>query len=148
MDAQTQALLQAAVREESRSFLQYIAESFPWTTDSERAPLAQFQKLAAADQEATAALSLFLARARVQPPYLGPFPMSFTNLNYISLEHLLPMLVKEERATLAARQRDLAQVLDPEVRAHLLRIIDLKKQHLLALESMAAAHPETFSTVR
>ncbi len=142
IDAATQAVLQDIVRRESRSLLQYVRDAFPWTSAREQEALAQLQTLIEEELKSTAELSHFLTRHRSGPPYLGPYPMSFANINYVSLDHLLPLLVENERRAIADRERDLSRITDPAASAQVERIISMKQRHLKALEALAVAHPE------
>ena len=148
IDARAQALLGDIVRRESRSILQYVNDSFPWTTQDEREALAQFQKLVEEERQGAGALVRLLARRGHVFPYIGPYPTEFTNINYVSLEHLLPMLVDAERRSLAGLERDLAAVDGAEARAQVEKIVAMKRRHAATLEAMAAAHPEKYSTIR
>jgi hypothetical protein len=143
LDARTQSRLQELLRRESRSFLQYVRDSFPWTTSEEKAALAQLQTLIEEERSATTALAKFLARQRIPLPYLGSYPVAFTTLNFISLDHLLPMLADTERRAIADLESDLASFPDAECRHEVQKILDLKRQHLKTLEALAIAHPET-----
>src|SRR5947209_3345465 len=147
MDARSSLLIQNALRSESRSFLQYVSDAFPWTTADEIATLAKLQALIAEELEAAQGLAQYLMRHKEPLPYLGSYPMSFTTMNFVSLDHLLPLLVKEERRSLAERERDLAQVHDLEAQAILRSIVATKRRHLQTLEEMASAHPQTSSSV-
>jgi hypothetical protein len=140
IDALTRIVLENAVRREGRSLLQYVSESFPWTTTEEQQALAQLQELVRQQRDATAALAQYLAKQEHSVPYLGSFPMSFTNINFVSLDHTLPLLLEAERQGLAYLERDLAKVQDPAARDHLLKIADMKRQHCVALKALAAHH--------
>jgi len=142
MDPQSQRILQGIVRREGRSLLQYLSDAFPWTTINEGDALARVQQFVKEERESTAALVRFLQRRRVTPPYFGAYPMSFTTLNFITLDHLLPLLVDAERKAIAALESDLARVTDPEARNLLQGMVEMKRGHEKALEEMAAAHPE------
>src|SRR5260370_37450263 len=97
MDASTAAILQSIIARESRSLLQYVRESFPWTTMEEQHVLAALNQLTAEEQQAAAVLGRLLFRRRRQTPYVGPYPVAFTNINYLSLDHLLPLLTRHHR---------------------------------------------------
>jgi hypothetical protein len=143
LDSRTQTQLQELLRRESRSFLQYVRDSFPWTTSEEKPALAQLQTLIEEERRAIAALAKFLARQRIAIPYLGPYPVAFTTLNFISLDHLLPILVDTERRALLDLESDLANFTDPECRHEVEKLLDLKRRHVKILKGLAAAHPET-----
>jgi rubrerythrin len=143
----TTHLLQDIVRRESRSLLQYVSDSFPWTTLEERQPLETLQALVAEEREGTAALARYLARKRLATPYLGSYPMAFTSINFISFEHLLPMLADDTRKSLERLEKDLGKITDPEARCLVQNVVAMKKRHLQALEALATTCPETYSTV-
>ena len=147
MDAETCTILQNAMRAESKSFLQYVSDAFPWTTPDELAALAKLQSLIAEEKEGAGAIAEFLTQNKQPLPYLGSYRMSFTTMNFVSLEHLLPILDKEERRAIAERERDLANLKDAEAQSVLRRVVDMKRRHLLLLQEASAAYPETHSTV-
>jgi rubrerythrin len=141
-DARTAAILQDVLRREGRSLLQYVSEAFPWATAEERAALAALQKLIDEERRAAAELGRFLTRRRVALPYLGAYPMEFTTTNYVSLDHLLPLLIGQQKKAVARLEQDLAALADADARTQLERLLTMKRQHLKELESLAAAHPE------
>jgi hypothetical protein len=147
-DARTAALLQDIVRRESRSLLQYISESFPWTTTEERDALARIEKMVEEERRGATTLGRYLVRQRHTAPYLGPYPTDFTNINFVALEHWLPLLVGYERRAIADLERDLAGLSDAEARPLVQDILETKRRHLAALAALAAAHPAEASTVR
>jgi rubrerythrin len=148
MDTKTATVLQDIIRRESRSLLQYVSEAFPWATAEEQEALGQFQQLAEEERTSIAALSRYLTRGRQSLPYLGSYPEWFTTINYVALEYLLPHLVHHERQSLARVERGLAELSDPESRDLVQKMVDMKRRHLQTLEALAAAHPQTASTVR
>ena len=142
LDARTQTRLQEILRRESRSFLQYVRDSFPWTSPGEDGALAQLQTLIEEERTANAAFARFLIRHRVLVPHLGPYPVAFTTLNFVALDHLLPLLVDAERRSILELENDLLAFTDSECRLEILKLLDMKRQHLKALEALVAAHPE------
>src|SRR5947209_16586882 len=142
MDVQSQRILQHIVRREGRSLLQYMSDAFPWTTLGEGEVLARVQQFVKEERDSVARLVRFLQRRRVTPPYFGAFPMSFTTLNFITLDHLLPLLVRAERKAIAELEHDLAFLTDPEARQLIQDMVEMKRRHEKTLEELAAAHPE------
>jgi hypothetical protein len=136
IDARTAELLQALVRREGRTLLQYVADAFPWTRNAEHESLQQLQTLIQEDRDANSAVARFLLRNRVAPPYLGPYPMGFTTLNFVSLSNLIPRLIDEQRRSVSALERDLAQIHDPQCRGVVEGFLEVKRRHLKALEAM------------
>jgi hypothetical protein len=143
IDAQTLAILQEIVRRESRSLLQYIHDAYPWTPSEERTALAQIRALAQQQQESAAALARWLALKRHFMPYLGSYSSSFTTINYVALDYVIPKIIADERQGLAHLDADLAVITDPEARALVAALAAKKRAHLKILEELAAARPAT-----
>src|SRR5258707_7721466 len=145
MDSRTQTVLQQLVRRQGRSLLQYLSDAFPWTDSDGAAELAQFYQLAQEERDSTAKLMHFLTRKRVGVPNMGASPSTFTNINFIALDHLIPLLVDAERKALAALEHDLANTSDAEARSAVQAVLETKQRHLDALEELKAAHPQPAS---
>jgi hypothetical protein len=144
IEARTAALLRVLVRREGRTLLQYVADALPWTRNAEHETLHQLQTLIEEDRDANSAVARFLLRNRVAPPYLGPYPMGFTSLNFVSLSNLIPRLINEQRRSVSALKSDLAQIHEPQSRGVIEGFLEVKRRHLKALEAMlpaAAAAP-------
>jgi hypothetical protein len=142
IDERDSALLKDVLRRESRSFLHYVADSFPWATSNENDALGMLQKMIEEEREATAGLGRFLYRQRQTLPYLGAYPSHFTTLNYVALDYLLPKLVEEERVEIAGLERDLKELVDSEARTEIDNLLSIKRQHLQAIETFAG-HAKT-----
>lgn len=142
IDAASRATLLNLVRSEGRSLLQYVGESFPWTTAEEKAALARLQNIVEEEREALTRLIRFLVRQRiVGTAPLGPYPMEFTNINYISLDHLLPLLVDSQRQRVQALETQLKSISDPDCRQQVADYIAVIRGHLTALEELAQPQP-------
>jgi hypothetical protein len=139
MDATGMALIERQIRRDSRSLLQYVCESFPYTPASAELSHAQVFELAREEQEALARLVRFMHRHHVSPPVLGAFPSHFTTINFVSLEHLLPPLLKEQRFAVAELERALATLPESDARHVLWEYLELKRRHVQALEGGAHA---------
>jgi hypothetical protein len=137
IDRDAYLLLQDVIRREGRSFLQYAGESFPWSTAEDRETVAKVRALISEEREATAALSRYLARNRLTPPYLGAYPSYFTSYNYMSVDRLVPLLVDHQRNGVAALEADLKALKDGDSRKQVQQVVELKKRHLDALEALA-----------
>src|SRR5262249_37599782 len=133
---------QGLLRRLSRSLLQYLADAYPWTRNGDDEALGQLRQLIQEQRDAALSVARFLQKNRVTPPYLGAFPMAYTDLAYIALDHLLPKLVEEERRAVAELERAVGNVPHLDTRALVQKILDLKRGHLKALEALAAAHPD------
>ena len=142
LDSSTQSLLRDHVRRESRSLLAYVRDAYPWAAAEESEALTTLRRLIREEEEAVAALGRFLARRRVALPPFESYPSSFTSINFVALDYLLPRLVEYQRHSLGDLERDLARVKDPDARAQVQGLIDLKRRHLSSLEELAAQHRE------
>jgi hypothetical protein len=145
MDSQTRSILHAVVRRESLSVLMYVADAFPWTTAGNSAALAQLRQLIQEEKACITALGRYLARQREPLPYLGSFPSSFTTINFISLEYLLPRLIAFEKASIADLEADLKALTDSAATAEVSKLLQVKRRNLAALEGLLKPIPQTAS---
>jgi hypothetical protein len=136
IDAAGKCVLLDLVRRESRSLLHYVSESFPWITDEEQQALAGLQAMVKEEEKGVAAVARFLARHHVAPPPLGSYPMVFTNINYMSLEHLVPLLIEKQRHRIAEIEKAVANMSEPESRLQAETYLAMKRRHLQKLEEM------------
>jgi hypothetical protein len=137
IDRDTYRYLQDVIRREGRSFLQYAGESFPWSTPEEQSKAVQLKQLVCEERDGAAALSRYLVKHRLTPPYLGAYPSYFTSYNYLSLDGLLPLLVEHQKRGLAGLEADLTAVNDADTHKQVEAIVAMKKRHLQALEALA-----------
>ena len=140
IDARSQALLQDIVRRASRSMLQYVGESYPWAGDGEAEVLTRVQAVIAEEEQAVEGLAAFLRRRRIGIPYLGSYPEPFTNLNYVSLDYLLPRLLDWQRSWVAILERDATLIGDAEAKAQVDALVAVARRHLEALLKIVATH--------
>ncbi len=136
MDPRTQALLLQAFRRESLSMLRYVGEAYPWAGAEGGAALKRLRDIEAEDRTETASLGRFLFRRHVAPFFSNTFPVGFTTINFLSLEHLLPRLIADQRRAVADLERDAAAVADPDARAELEKLLAVKREHLAELEAL------------
>jgi hypothetical protein len=145
LDTRTQTRLQEVLRRESRSFLQYVSDSFPWTNPEENDALAQVRTLIDEERIAIALFAKYLVRQHIPLPYLEPYPVAFTTLNFVTLDHLLPLLVDWERQSILDLEHDSDSFTDAACRREMEKLLTLKQQHLKTLEALTTAHPEMVS---
>jgi hypothetical protein len=131
--------LQDVLHRESLSFLQYAAQSAdPFATGGDRDTLRAIRDLAGEEDTALHGLADALHAARIPVPYLGAFPSSFANYNFIAVPALLRVLIDLTRRELAA----LTGVRDasPEGPTHtqITKLVDGKANRLRRLEEMVA----------
>jgi hypothetical protein len=138
-DSRSFSILQGIVRRESRTLLQYIRDSFPWTPASDESALIQLRQLADEQREETAKLGRWLSRNRQIVPNLGSFPAAFTTINYASLDYVIPKVIADERADLLHMEQDLASITDADARTIAAELVEKKRQHLKAIEELVVA---------
>lgn len=148
IDAPMRHLLAELVRRESRSLLQYFLDTTPWVTLEDQGVLEELRKLGSAERQATSRIAQWLMRHGGAIPPLGVYPAEFTNINFVSLEHLLGLLVTEQGRTLAALEADLARLTEATARARVQELLELKRNHLTRLQALAASHPAALATAR
>jgi hypothetical protein len=136
IDAASQGVLEELLRRESRSVLQYVRDSYPWTTGDRQEELEKVKGLLTSESEALATLGRWLTKHRVPLPFLGSYPSRFTTINFVSLGYLLPLLVSTEKSLVADLERDLAKLTDPDARIQAQNLLELKKKNLQSLEQI------------
>jgi hypothetical protein len=141
IDATDQALLQEVLRREERSELMYVREAYPWTAARGHTALEALQRLIREERDALTALGRWMTRRHVPLPYLGVFPTGFTTINFLALDYLLPRLRDRQREAVAQLERDVHAATDPQARAQLQSLLELKTRHLATLESLAGSGP-------
>lgn len=83
-----------------RSLLQYVGESWPWSpAQKETAEHAFLKELLEAQMDDVKALADYLVSHRV-PLFPDPYPMTFTDLQYLSLEHLVQEVLVDQQELL------------------------------------------------
>jgi hypothetical protein len=147
IDAQTRDLLQDIVRRESRSVMTYVGNAYPWTTARDSQAVDTTRKLITDEARAVAALGQFLFRRHMPVVSLGSYPSSFTTMNFVALEYLLPRLIDYERRSTAELERDLVALRDPEARAEVEKLLAVKRRNLPTLEKLAAGQPKAEEVV-
>lgn len=120
-----------------RSLLQYVGESWPWTSADEAAEQAQIDALVAEQRESVRTLTeLLAARGHLIDP--GSYPTEYTSLHYVALDYLLSQLVEEQQeladecADVAAEGAD-----DSQAAALLKQIAEQAGDHLQRLRQIA-----------
>jgi hypothetical protein len=140
IDARTQSLLQDIVRRTGRSMLQYVGEAYPWASEEGQPLLTKLHDIVDDEEKTTEELARFLRRRRVPLPYLGAYPETFSNINYVSLDYLLPKLLDYQHKAIASLERDLGQVHDTEIKTKLENLLGVNRKHLEALEKLASTN--------
>jgi hypothetical protein len=132
-------LVPELLRRESRSYLQYAREAFPWAKGKDDQPRARIAAFGEAESAEIARLGRLLQRRHISLPFLGAFPTSFTTSNFVSAAHMVPRLIADQKQKLADLERDLAGIADAELRQQIEVYRDVKRKHLHELESLLPA---------
>lgn len=83
-----------------RSLLQYVGESWPWTSTTSSAK-GQFDALVRREQQSVARLAALLNRRRWTIDF-GSYPTEYTDLHYCSLDYLIGQLIQSASENLAS----------------------------------------------
>ena len=129
LDATTEQVLQDVLRAETRSVLHYVEDAFPWTAAGGEEAVGKLRALIREEMDATADLGRYLFRHHVPPLPSGMYPASFTTLNFVSLQHLLPRLIDYEAKSADRLREVLPTVPDPEAKHLLGSLVALKERH-------------------
>lgn len=133
-DSSTQARLQELFRRENRSFLQYINQASPWASPADRPLVEKIRQLATEEMAALEKLAEWLESKHVSLPYLGAFPTTFTNYNFVDIRKLLKPLVAEQRKELADLEADAKSLADDVARKRVEVIVEMNRKHLGDME--------------
>jgi len=134
IDAATRAILIDLLQRESCSLLKYTSEAFPRTTSKNLDALAAVQQMVKEEEYAAIRLARLMQKHRISFPPLGAYPSTFTTMNFVSLDYMVPLLIAYENRRIDEITRQLDKVTDPEVRHQMLYIIELKTRHAQQLE--------------
>jgi hypothetical protein len=129
-------LLETIIQREARSFLQFASEMYPWTRVSGAQAVDTFEELAHAERDSVGRLMKLVIRYRHVAPHINPYPMTFTSLGFVALDYLVKKTAEHQRQDIAALERDRAALSDPEVRAEVDALLEMKRAHLKTLESL------------
>jgi hypothetical protein len=90
--------LKRLLTEMTGSFLQYVAQSWPWSSDDSGSVSDQILAIAAGQRDDIQAIVDHLHAER-EFFDLGTYPTDYTDLHYIDVQHLLEELVKSQTHT-------------------------------------------------
>jgi len=129
--------LQETYRREDRSLLQYAREASLYTPVADRPLRDAMLRIAGEESAALESFGETLDRRRVPLPYLGSFPMQFTDLNFVAIRYFVPKLIAEQKQDLAKLEADVPALADAPARAAVQDLVEIHKRHLKELESLA-----------
>jgi hypothetical protein len=120
-----------------RSLLQYAAEGSLWSRTA--AGTARLQQLAQRQASHVARLAELL-NGRNLPVDFGGFPTAYTDLHFVSLEYLLPQLIREQQEQVIELDEAVHTCTDDAAAVDLLRDVHAGEQEILAgLQSLKIA---------
>jgi len=139
IDQQTKKRLQDLFRRENRSFLQYVNQATPWSSSGDRGLVEKLRSLGDEEMEALTDLAEWMDAKRIPLPYLGAFPTTFTNYNFVAIRKLMKPLIAEQMRELADLEAAYAAITDPAARATLATLVALNRRHVSDFEQMTQA---------
>jgi hypothetical protein len=135
------AILGKILERESRSFLQYLGDSFPWPNANERHREIQLEAMVAEERDLIADLGRFMVRNRIALPHLPSYPSAFTVSNFVSLYSLTPRLAADHKAAIAALADQHHSLAHTEAGPIVERLLEAKRRHLHTLETFSTEPP-------
>jgi hypothetical protein len=130
-----------AYRRGRLSFLQYVRQATPYAGVADRSILARVRELADAEAADLSGFAEFLDAKRVRVPFVGAFPTTFTNYNFVAIRKLLPELIADEKRGLSALEDDAAALDAGEARTWLEKLAEAKRVQLTELEKLSETGP-------
>ncbi|MAT39593.1 MAG: hypothetical protein CL946_08305 [Ectothiorhodospiraceae bacterium] len=101
MSDQSQTALNSALIDMSRSFLQYVAEGWPWV-DSEHQAVGDQVLALAESQRGDVAAIVELLTEREQFIDFGSFPTEYTDLQFLALDAMFDWLENSQQVVIAS----------------------------------------------
>ena len=137
MHAGEHAQIQEIFRRENRSFLQYVSQSTPWSSPSDRKLVDTIDALAKEEQQALVSLAKWMDAHRIAIPYLGAFPTRFSNYNFIDIRKLLVPLIVEQKKELDDLRHGSEAVPEGPLKVQVNNLVALNEKHLAEMMSCA-----------
>lgn len=128
--------LQEIYRREYRSLSQYVREASPYAAGADRPIRDAVMRIATEETAALESFGKVLETLRVSLPYLGSFPVEFTDLNFVTIRHLLPKLIAEHKGDLVKLEVEILTCTDVIARAAVQRLAELQRRHLKEMEAL------------
>lgn len=135
VDSVSQARIQELFRRENRSFLQYIRQSSPWASFSDKSLLDKLNQLADEELASLGALAEWMDSKGIPLPYLGAFASKYASFNFQDVRKLVKPLITEQRRELADLERD-AAALNGDGSTQMNALVELNRKHLAEMESL------------
>jgi len=132
------AVLSEVLRRESRSYLQYVRESYPWAMGRDETKRESVLTIALEENAAMQEIARAMQKRHMPLPSLGGFPASFTTSNFIAVGFLVPKLIAAQKQGISALEASLASVQDVELKNRLHHFLEMKTKHLHDLEALGS----------
>ncbi|MFL5341555.1 MAG: hypothetical protein ACJ8F7_15525 [Gemmataceae bacterium] len=132
-------LVPELIRRESRTFLQYVRESYPWAHGvGDTAHRGRVMAMADEESAEIGKIGRALQRRHIPLPFLGAFPSGFTTSNFLAVSFVIPKLAATLRHDIAELEPLVRTIADAELRAQFEAYVETKRRHLRELEADAA----------
>lgn len=122
---------------QNRSLPAYLAQASLYVNRGDQRVAAVLANIHANQQAAASRLAdaILDRRGRVEA---GTFPTHYTHLNFVSVSHLIPELIRHQKADIRAIERCVAQLQgDPEAQALAEEVLGAERAHLEQLQELA-----------
>lgn len=139
IDDATLARLHECARRECRSLFQYVAEVPLWVGPADRSAYDLVREWARTERQQAQLVVEWLQRHGTGRFQLGQYPTEFTSWNDTAFRRVLPIVVKEHQHNLNLLEADVAATTDSELRILLGHLVDLKREHAAAFQTIAQA---------
>ena len=127
MSQQTESVLNGVLIDMARSFLQYVAESWPWVSTESQSIEEQVLVIAARQRQDVSDIVDFLT-AREFPIDFGTFPTEYTDLQFLALGALFKSLHNSQSIVLTSIDSAINAVGGDEEAAGLLTAIRTRQE--------------------
>jgi len=132
MSDQSQSALNSALIDMSRSFLQYVAEGWPWV-DSEHQAVGDQVLALAESQRGDVAAIVELLTEREQFIDFGSFPTEYTDLQFLALDAMFDWLENSQQVVIAstAAAAQAVKSVDDADASELMEVIHSRQKDLI-----------------
>jgi hypothetical protein len=141
MSGPPQSQLHGLIRKEARSLLQYLSDAYPWSPAQDYARRDRILARSRRERESIGGLVRYCVRHQLGYPALGSYPERFMDLNFVSLDSLMPTLLAEQKKRISELEWSLLTLPEP-IRDLVRGLIEVKRKTLAVLEGTEseAAH--------
>lgn len=136
MREQTVELLNQLLVIEYRSLPMYLMDATPWTHPGDEKATESLRSIVATQRSLAHRLAAAIT-ARSGTVATGEYPMSFTDLNFLSLDYLLKELVRYNKLQVAAIEVIACKLVEADARELALEVLGAEKAHLEILQELS-----------